>query len=150
MIESKTPKTEQPSVAWWMVLAPVAVMAVIFALSSRSQLPDLTPGHDIQNIAGHFTVYAALGVTLALLFRAMGWGPLRVLFVAIVLATLYGVSDEFHQSFVPNRHVDAKDVLVDFLGATAGALAMVRLIDHRNAANATSDADPDRPEGANS
>ncbi len=50
----------------------------------------------------------------------MGWSPLRALLVAIVLATLYGVTDEFHQSFVPNRNTDPKDVLVDFLGATAG------------------------------
>lgn len=150
MTESENPKTSENSPAWWMLLAPVAVMAIIFALSSRSHLPDLTPGHDIQNVIGHFTVYAALGATLALLFRAMGWGILRSLFAAIVIATLYGVSDEFHQSFVPNRSVDAKDVLVDFLGATAGALVMMRLIDFHTAASAKSDADPNRPADGNS
>jgi VanZ family protein len=116
---------------WWAVLAPLVVMAVIFGFSSRSQLPDLDGGRDLQNVIGHFTVYAALGATLALLFRSMGWGILRSLAAAIVLATLYGVSDEFHQSFVPNRSVDPKDVLVDFLGATGGALVMLRLLDYR-------------------
>lgn len=117
--------------AWWMVFAPLVIMAVIFALSSRSQLPDLDGGRDLQNVAGHFTVYAALGASFALLFRSMGWGVLRSLLAAVVLATLYGVSDEFHQSFVPNRNTDPKDVLVDFLGATGGALAMLRYLDHR-------------------
>ena len=135
--------------AWWMVLAPFVVMAVIFGFSSRSQLPDLDGGRDLQNVIGHFTVYAALGASFALLFRAMGWGILRSLLAAVVLATLYGVSDEFHQSFVPNRNVDPKDVLVDFLGATGGALAMLRVLDVREA-NATSGADPDPPAGENS
>ena len=125
-------------------------MAVIFGFSSRSQLPDLDGGRDLQNVAGHFTVYAALGASLALLFRSMGWGILRSLLFAIALSTLYGVSDEFHQSFVPNRNVDPKDVLVDFLGATAGALVMMRLIDFHTAASAKSDADPNRPADGNS
>lgn len=144
MTELESQQSNRNSLAWWIVLAPVLVMAVIFGLSSRSQLPDLDGGRGLQDVLGHFTVYAALGATLALLFRSMGWGILRSLFAAIVLATLYGVSDEFHQSFVPNRSVDPKDVLVDFLGATAGALAMMQLLDWR-AANATSDVAPDQP-----
>ena len=65
---------------------------------------------------------------------------------AIALATLYGVTDEFHQSFVPNRMTDPKDLLVDFLGATAGALAAMRFTDWRDdSPTASSDADRDRP-----
>lgn len=132
------------------MLAPVLVMTAIFGFSSRSQLPDLTGGRDIQNVIGHFTVYAALGATLVLLFRSMGWSAMRSLAFAIVLATLYGVSDEFHQSFVPNRNVDGKDVLVDVLGAVSGALVMLRLLDWRAGASETSDADPDQPAGGSS
>jgi VanZ family protein len=39
---------------------------------------------------------------------------------AIVLATMYGVSDEFHQSFVPGRSPDRFDVVADCVGATIG------------------------------
>ena len=132
--------------AWIVFGAPIAVMAGIFLLSSRSHLPDLDGGRDIQSIVGHFVVYAALGGSLAVLLRSLGWSPLRALLVAIVLATLYGVTDEFHQSFVPNRSTDPKDVLVDLLGATAGALAAMRLMDSwASSTNATSDADPDPP-----
>jgi hypothetical protein len=128
---------------WVAIGMPIAVMAAIFFLSSRPKLPDLDGGRDIQSIAGHFFAYAALGASLSILFRWLGWGAMRALFAAMVLATLYGVSDEFHQSFVPNRHPDAKDILVDFLGATAGALAAMRLMDWRDdRPNATSDADP--------
>jgi VanZ family protein len=39
---------------------------------------------------------------------------------AIALATMYGVSDEFHQSFVPGRSPDRFDVVADCVGATIG------------------------------
>lgn len=140
---------EQPSPngtrSWLLLAAPVAIMAFIFFMSSRSHLPDLDHGHDIQNVVGHFSVYAALAASLALLFRARGWSASRAIVVAVICATLYGVTDEFHQSFVPNRNTDPFDVLVDFLGATLGALLAMRLYD-RIAASARSDADPVQPE----
>jgi VanZ family protein len=136
---------------WLAVAAPVTIMAAIFVLSSRSQLPDLDGGRDVQSIAGHFIAYAALGGTLAVLFRALGWSPLRALLVAIVIATLYGVTDEVHQSFVPNRVTDTKDVLVDFLGATAGSLIVMRFVDWRfGTASESSDADLNQPADENS
>lgn len=142
------PKVDSPRTlsAWVAVGAPIAVMAGIFLLSSRSNLPDLDGGRDIQSIAGHFGAYAALGASLAIFLRWLGWSPVRALLTAIVLATLYGVTDEFHQSFVPNRMTDPKDLLVDFLGATAGALAAMRFTDWRDELpSGSSDADRDRP-----
>lgn len=127
MIESDNQSSSRAGPAWWTVLAPLIVMAIIFGFSSRSSLPDLDGGRGLQDIAGHFTVYAALGITLAILFLSLGWSAGRALLLAIVLATLYGVSDEYHQSFVPNRSVDAMDVLVDFIGATAGAIVVIAL-----------------------
>ena len=142
------PKPESPRAlpAWLAVGAPFAVMGDIFFLSSRPHLPDFDGGRDIQSISGHFLAYAALGASLAVLLRRLGWGPMRAFFAAIVLATLYGVTDEFHQSFVPNRMTDPKDVLVDLLGAMAGTLVAMRLMDWRDESpSGLSDADPDRP-----
>jgi hypothetical protein len=66
--------------------------------------PNLTrlPG-DISDKSGHSIGYAMLG---GLILRALAGGRLRGVtwkrgLLAIVLATLYGVSDEFHQLFVP-------------------------------------------------
>lgn len=39
-------------------------------------------------------------------------------------ATVFAVSDEFHQSLVPNRQGHVVDVLIDALGATLGLLAL--------------------------
>lgn len=49
--------------------------------------------------------------------------PRRAALASIVLSTLFGLSDEIHQYFVPGRDASALDLLADFLGSAAGAAA---------------------------
>ena len=72
--------------------------------------------------SGHSIGYAMLA---GVLLRALAGGRLRGVtvmrgLIAIVLATIYGVSDEFLQLFVPGRSADRYDVLADSVGATIG------------------------------
>ena len=89
--------------------------------------PVFGPDTDIVNVAAHFTEYLVFGGLLVLAARrtwpALGWGKLAL--VAIALASLYAVTDEFHQSFVPGRVCDPADWLTDTLGAALGASAAV-------------------------
>jgi len=56
-----------------------------------------------------------------LLARAFG---VRRWWWAIIAGTLYGVSDEFHQTFTPNRSGnDLGDLTADFIGSFIGATA---------------------------
>ena len=99
-------------------------MAIIFIVSSIPDLGALPGG--VTDKSGHSIGYAILA---ALLLRALAggrwsgvtWG--RAL-LAIVVATLYGVSDEWHQSFVPGRSPDVLDVVADMTGAMA-AVALI-------------------------
>jgi VanZ family protein len=107
-------------------LVPVLIwFGVIFYQSSRSQLP-FPPGLSDQlvSMAGHFTEYAVLA---ALLWWGLGYfvtdGRKRAGLV-LVVALLYAISDEWHQSFVPGRTPDVWDVVVDVIGAMAGTIAM--------------------------
>ena len=101
--------------------APVLVqMAIIFGASSVSD-PGLPGG--MSDRSGHFIGYALLAV---LVLRALAGGRLagitwRAALLAILCATVYGVSDEIHQRFVPRRTPDVADVVADALGACAGA-----------------------------
>src|SRR5262245_6960432 len=97
------------------------MLLVIFGASS---IPNLTrlPGN-ISDKSGHSIGYALLG---GLILRALAGGRLRDVtwsrvLTAIALATLYGVTDEFHQLFVPGRSADRYDVLADGIGATMAA-----------------------------
>jgi VanZ family protein len=51
-----------------------------------------------------------------------------VAFGAWVVAVLYGVSDEIHQSFVPDRTGRPSDVLIDAIGAAIGVALAVALL----------------------
>lgn len=100
----------------------MAYMVFIFSLSSVAKTPAL-PGQSDKML--HGVLYAGLAV---LVTRAIagGWSaPMSAATVVLTVAVcgLYGVSDEYHQSFVPPRQPDARDVVADTIGATTGALA---------------------------
>ena len=103
---------------FWLWGPVLLQMALIFGASSISNLGELPGG--MSDKSGHSIGYALLG---GLLLRALAGGRLsgitwRVVLAAIGLATLYGVSDEVHQMFVPGRTSDRYDVLADAIGAT--------------------------------
>lgn len=74
------------------------------------------------SVEGHFLEYAVLGalVLFALARSREGTG---IALIALLLCSLYGVSDEFHQSFVPGRMPDPMDWMVDTIGASVGISA---------------------------
>lgn len=104
-----------------MVVASVAWMGVIFALSAvpGSSLP---PGR--YSTFGHFTLYAVLGALLLLSLPRRD-RPWAMLAVAVAIASLYGITDEFHQSFVPGRMPDVVDWMVDTTGALTATVLVV-------------------------
>jgi VanZ family protein len=105
---------------------PVALfMGVLWMLSSQPVLPgaSLTP-----DWTQHGTAYAGLAL-VALRATAGGqWAGVtrRSLVAAWLLVVAYGLIDEGHQSFVPARMADLRDVAADAGGAAlalAGAWA---------------------------
>lgn len=115
---------------WLRVLPAIVWMGVIFFLSHQpgetleegvlvwiqTVLPfvsDLNFGHFISYFILAVLVYIALGA------RWMNW---RGKLLCIVICVLYGITDEFHQSFVPGRSPDLIDIRNDAIGA---AIAML-------------------------
>lgn len=76
---------------------------------------------------GHLGEYAVLGVLLFLAARATWPGRFPAVF-AVVLASLYGVTDELHQFLTPGRMPDPVDWATDTLGAIVG-VALVILVE---------------------
>jgi VanZ family protein len=104
----------------WIWGPAVAHMGLIFFLSSLSEAP-LPDG--ITAPAGHGLGYAMLGMLLLRALADATWAgvtPGRAA-LAVLLSTAYGLTDEYHQSFVPGRMPAWDDVGMDFAGALAGA-----------------------------
>ncbi|WP_320047705.1 VanZ family protein [uncultured Ilyobacter sp.] len=81
-----------------------------------------TSSHIVRNFA-HFILYFLLGISLQFSFddssKALGT-QLKVL----VIVFFYACSDELHQSFVPGRSLEFKDVLIDSTGGTASIIIL--------------------------
>ena len=106
----------QASLRW---LAVILWMGLIFALSSIPSIE--TPFEAAYDFTfkklAHVTVY---GILTALLFSALrihisNSGHARL--ISVLIAVLYGISDEWHQTFVPGREGTLRDVAIDAAGA---------------------------------
>ena len=112
---------------WYWV--PVALYAgTIFYLSSQSHPEEQLPSFLLKEVSDkvlHAVEYAGLG---GLCYRAFRWGvsgqvASHALLFAIVTVSLYGITDEVHQLFVPFRESDWQDWLADTAGAVIGAVS---------------------------
>lgn len=115
-------KTEPERILlYWL---PVVVLCAAIFVQSCFASPDLGPTFPMKDKVLHMTAY---GVLAALFYRACGatWpgrmSPVLMLVVSVLFASLYGVSDELHQSLVAARHADVGDGIADFAGSILGA-----------------------------
>ena len=106
--------------------ATICWMCLIFYLSSLS-------GHEVSQpfplkpipLIGHIVLFSGLATLLLLAIR--GWKfeiNLRWVIMVAVFSSLFGVSDEYHQSFVTGRHASIADVLIDSICSIVTATSM--------------------------
>ncbi len=103
-------------------LPPILWALIIFIFSSfpTVQTTEFFLGDFLIKKSAHLFEYGVLAI---LLYRALlnyDVNTNKALFFAILIAGLYGVSDEFHQSFIPGRGPAVRDVIIDTIGATIG------------------------------
>ena len=66
----------------------------------------------------HLALYSVLGGTLQ--FGRLSSNSGLAHWTVIAIGIIYGVSDEWHQSFVPGRNPSAADLLADAMGVLMG------------------------------
>lgn len=109
-----------PAIGWAIVL---------FMLSALPQM-GRPPSFPLSDKVGHFVLYAVLGATLA-----WGWSrsPRYVPHLVVLLVgAVYGVTDEWHQMYVPGRMPDLADWVADVLGLMAGYGATLQMVERTN------------------
>ena len=112
-------KTFGPAIAW---------MSIIFIISSltgaqltNSEVTEITRKFIPSNILSIFVHIIEFAILTLLYFRAgIRYWPsskITVSIISITLSICYGVSDEFHQSFIKDRDQSWMDVLYDTFGS---------------------------------
>lgn len=88
----------------------------IFWVSSQPSIPvDMIFPH--QDKIHHMAGYFILGSLASRFFSNYVTKQSFVFIFSLCFCSLYGVSDEWHQSFVPGREADVLDWVADTLGA---------------------------------
>jgi len=108
------------------VLLPLLLMALIFMESSIPMdggpddikfLTDLNP--NFQNLL-HIPLYACLSFLWIRFFVQLRVNTAKRVVLTLFVTILYGLLDEFHQTFVPGRFGGLLDLYLDILGAITG------------------------------
>jgi VanZ family protein len=107
----------------------ITVMGIIFFLSSQlgdsidlPDIPDLDKGL-------HSIAYGvlALSVLFAVPEQQYQANPYWISGLVVLFCLLYGISDEFHQSFVPGRFPSVLDLVADTIGAVVVVFVWFRM-----------------------
>jgi len=98
----------------------------IYWLSDQTTLPvpDL---FSLQDKVLHAGAYFIMGVLAWRSFKQLGYRPIILALLSITFCSLYGISDEWHQSFVEGRVSDITDWIADTSGAGLAVFLLHRL-----------------------
>ena len=105
-------------------ILPIAWGSFIFFLSTRPAGPQPSWWFNHADKLIHFVLFSIFS-TLLFIAGHFGsrWTYRRAAFVALFITVLYGLTDEFHQYFVPSRSVDPLDALADACGGCMAYLS---------------------------
>ncbi len=107
-------------------LPVMAYCGFIFWQSSSASF-DSMPTFEYADKVMHLGGYALLGaLVVRMLFNeSLPFSRGNLMIAAIFFSTLYGVSDEIHQTFVADRCGDVLDGVADGLGSALGVIGFV-------------------------
>jgi len=110
-----------PGVTWLLILV---YMLLIFYISSIPYLEQpLSIREPHAPFLEHILEYSLLGFLVFLGLLSRGNIPIRnAILLAILISSIYGISDEIHQIFVPGRTFDILDITADLSGSVIGAV----------------------------
>jgi len=92
----------------------IIIASIIFYLSSKTFPPGTSTTSNL-SILYHFFAFFFLAAFLLISLIKGKTNP-SLFTIGIILAILYGISDEIHQYFVPGRHFSLFDILTNSTG----------------------------------
>lgn len=97
-------------------------------LSSEDQSIIWVAAQHIARKAAHIFEYMLLGFLILICLESWFIWNKKHKWLAFAIGSLYAVSDEIHQYFIPGRSCEIMDMLIDSLGVFLGVLLAIKLI----------------------
>jgi VanZ family protein len=118
MLKTSQSKSRNFLIYW----LPLIIYCLAIYIQSGRPGPEHLPDLRFLDKFLHFGAYGLLGIFF---YRAYETLPLKnfktlLILISTVSATLYGISDEIHQYFVPSRQSDIMDVIANTIGSICG------------------------------
>jgi predicted adenine nucleotide alpha hydrolase (AANH) superfamily ATPase/VanZ family protein len=102
---------------------PIFWMGLIFVLSHQPYNFFPFETTIVQQIVVHIFLYAVLAyfLVIAIFSWNKSWQLKNILSFSVFFSIFYGITDEYHQGFIPGRFVSFLDLGFDTIGAVLGA-----------------------------
>ena len=103
-------------------LPPILWAGVIFTLSSFPTLEtsEIYWQDFVLKKSAHMIEYAVFALLIYRALKYSGTKIRRAVVLSLLIAVIYAITDEFHQSFVPGREPKIRDVFFDTIGGALG------------------------------
>ena len=101
---------------------PLIAYCLLIYIQSSYPSPERIPSFQFSDKVLHFCAYAVMGILFYRAYQTLRFkdNVRKLMLLSVVSASLYGISDEIHQYFVPFRDGDILDAIANTLGALCG------------------------------
>ena len=109
------------------LVIPLVIYWLIILIGTSLPADSFADSIELSDKVKHFVAYMGLAVILGLnLHFQERWKLAHNFYIVITffICVTYGVVDEFHQMFIPNRFAEFFDWVADSLGALVGILSV--------------------------
>lgn len=115
----------------------VPSMICSFAIFVTSHQPNLQldyTGFSFEDKLWHFIAYACLGssVYYAIFKISKRTNRIRQILYSLIICSLFALSDEVHQYFIPGRMFEFGDIIADIMGAFTAIIIFSYILKRKN------------------
>ena len=97
-------------------------------LSGKTKTKIVKKTQPIIRKLAHFSIYTLVGILIMAFistYKLLLWKKFGI---SILVGIIYAISDEYHQSFIPGRSAEIRDVLIDTSGVMVGIIIILIII----------------------
>ena len=118
---------------FWLPVLVWAIVIFSFSASPTSSTSEVHWQDFVVKKSAHIFEYAVFSFLLYRALRGSGVSAKKSVYYSFLIAVLYGLTDEFHQSFTPGREPKLRDVFFDSFGALTNSVFVSRVLPKGNA-----------------